>query len=149
VSTVSGVAIAEVSDVNDPLQQGRVLVTLPPSIAGVEEWARVVSAPVGPSPAGLQLALGDQVLVAFEEVMQQGPSYRKDMEWRQSCAGIRGSASGTSADRRCFAFYFRRLRDYSRLRCDRRSAEANGHMACLHGMLAESHDIAEAAHRCD
>jgi hypothetical protein len=46
---------------------GRVQVRLSPPAGGAREWARVVSAPVGPTQTGLQLGVSDQVLVAFEE----------------------------------------------------------------------------------
>jgi Type VI secretion system/phage-baseplate injector OB domain len=67
VSTISAVAIAVVSEVKDPMDLGRVQVRLSSSAGGAREWARVVSPPVGPTRTGLQLGVGDQVLVVFEQ----------------------------------------------------------------------------------
>ncbi|MEG9437135.1 hypothetical protein JAO29_13330 [Edaphobacter sp. HDX4] len=63
MSTISGVAVATISDLADPLAQGRVLIRLSgPMATGTQEWAQVVSA-VGPDG---QLQVNDKVLVAFE-----------------------------------------------------------------------------------
>lgn len=61
---ISGVATAVVTEVNDPIGQGRVRVHL--SGGGEQEWARLISSPVGPTQAALQVGVGDEVLVAFE-----------------------------------------------------------------------------------
>jgi hypothetical protein len=63
VSAISGVAVATISNVTDPLAKGRVLISLPGQTArGTQEWAQVVSA-IG---ASSQLEVNDEVLVAFE-----------------------------------------------------------------------------------
>jgi hypothetical protein len=63
VSNISGVAVATISDIADPLAKGRVLIRLAsPTPRGTQEWAQVVSA-VAP---GGQLKVNDNVLVAFE-----------------------------------------------------------------------------------
>ena len=70
MKAIAGVDKAVVTNVNDPLLRGRVQVQLP--YAGVpEEWAQVVITPA----SGIQprFAVGDQVLVAFEEGNVQLP----------------------------------------------------------------------------
>lgn len=64
---MSVVSVAVVSDVKDPLDLGRAQVRLSVQAGGAQEWARVVSSPVGPAQARLQLEVGDEVLVVFEE----------------------------------------------------------------------------------
>jgi hypothetical protein len=63
---INGVATAVVSEVKDPASRGRVQIHLSAHAGGAKEWARVVSPPVGRTRAGLQLGIGDEVLVAFE-----------------------------------------------------------------------------------
>lgn len=63
MSAISGVAVATISDIGDPLAKGRVLIRLSNQTSrGTQEWAQVVSG-VGP---GRQLKVNDEVLVAFE-----------------------------------------------------------------------------------
>jgi hypothetical protein len=63
----STVSVAVVSDVKDPMDLGRVQVRLSAQAGGALKWARVVSAPVGPTRTALQVDIGDEVLVAFEQ----------------------------------------------------------------------------------
>jgi hypothetical protein len=63
---INGVATAVVSEVKDPANRGRVQIHLSAHAGGAREWARVVSPPVGRTRTGLQLGIGDEVLVAFE-----------------------------------------------------------------------------------
>lgn len=67
MSMISAVSVAVVSEVKDPMDLGRVQVRLSAQAGGSREWARVVSAPVGPTQSLLQLDIGDEVLVAFEQ----------------------------------------------------------------------------------
>ena len=67
MSTTSAVSVAVVSDVKDPMDLGRIQVRLSAQAGGALEWARVVSAPVGPTRTALQVDIGDEVLVAFEQ----------------------------------------------------------------------------------
>jgi len=62
VSAISGVAVATISDVADPLSKGRVLIRLSNAASRGSEWAPVVSA----VSSGTQLEVDDEVLVAFE-----------------------------------------------------------------------------------
>ncbi len=64
----SGVALAQVTDINDPLGQGRVKLSFPQLSADyVSGWARTVMAGAGKDRGALILPeVGDEVLVAFE-----------------------------------------------------------------------------------
>jgi phage protein D len=64
-----GVVIAQVSDVNDPQQQGRVQLTYPwLSDDLVSDWARTVQPGAGKHRGAMILPeVGDEVLVAFEQ----------------------------------------------------------------------------------
>jgi hypothetical protein len=64
---INGVATAIVSEVKDPIDRGWVRVRLSAHAGGAQEWARVVSAPGGRARSGLQLNVGDEVLVTFEQ----------------------------------------------------------------------------------
>lgn len=80
MSVISGVAVATISNVADPLAKGRVLINLPGQAArGTQEWAQVVSA-IGP---GSQLKVNDEVLVAFENGDPARP-YVIGMLWQGS-----------------------------------------------------------------
>jgi uncharacterized protein involved in type VI secretion and phage assembly len=50
----------------DPANLGRVQIHLSARAGGAKEWARVVSALIGRTPTAIQLGIGDEVLVAFE-----------------------------------------------------------------------------------
>ena len=63
---VNGVATAVVSEVKDPANLGRVQIHLSARAGGAKEWARVVSPLIGRTPTAIQLGIGDEVLVAFE-----------------------------------------------------------------------------------
>ena len=67
--TVTGVAIAQVSDARDPQHQGRVKLTFPwLSDDYVSDWARTVHAGAGKDRGCYVLPeVGDEVLVAFEQ----------------------------------------------------------------------------------
>ena len=67
MSLISTVSVALVSEVKDPMDLGRVQVRLSAQAGGSREWARVVSSPVGPTRSLLQLDIGDEVLVVFEQ----------------------------------------------------------------------------------
>ncbi|WP_199522519.1 VgrG-related protein [Geodermatophilus marinus] len=64
-----GVVIAQVSDVNDPLEQGRVQLTYPwLSDDHVSDWARTVQPGAGKDRGAMVVPeVGDEVLVAFEQ----------------------------------------------------------------------------------
>jgi phage protein D/phage baseplate assembly protein gpV len=68
-SPAPGVVIAQVSDVNDPQSQGRVLLTFPwLSDDYVSDWARTVQAGAGKDRGAMVVPeVGDEVLVAFEQ----------------------------------------------------------------------------------
>lgn len=70
-----GVVIAQVTDANDPAQQGRVKLTFPwLSDDYVSDWARTVQAGAGKARGALVLPeVGDEVLVAFEQGDPQRP----------------------------------------------------------------------------
>jgi uncharacterized protein involved in type VI secretion and phage assembly len=61
---INGVATAVVSEVKDPENLGRVQIDLS-AHGGAKEWARVVS-PLTGRNVTIQFAIGDEVLVAFE-----------------------------------------------------------------------------------
>jgi hypothetical protein len=63
---INGVATAVVSEVKDPANLGRVQIHLSPPAGGAKEWARVVSPLIGRTLTTIQLGIGDEVLVAFE-----------------------------------------------------------------------------------
>lgn len=80
MSAISGVAVATIADIADPLAKGRVLIRLSSQTArGTQEWAQVVSA-VSP---GRQLKMNDEVLVAFENGDAARP-YVIGMLWQGS-----------------------------------------------------------------
>jgi hypothetical protein len=81
MSAMSGVAVATISDVADPLAKGRVLIRLSSETTRGQEWAPVVSA-VGP---GGQLEVDDEVLVAFENGDPARP-YVIGMLWQGGAA---------------------------------------------------------------
>ena len=64
---LNGVATAVVSEVKDPADLGRVQIHLPDHAGGAKEWARVVSPLIGRALTAIPLAIGDEVLVAFEK----------------------------------------------------------------------------------
>ena len=64
---LNGVATAVVSEVKDPADLGRVQIHLPDDAGGAKEWARVVSTPIGRALTAIPLAIGDEVVVAFEK----------------------------------------------------------------------------------
>lgn len=68
-SGTSGVVIGQVSDVNDPQQQGRVQLTFPwLSDDLVSDWARTVQPGAGKDRGAMVVPeVGDEVLVAFEQ----------------------------------------------------------------------------------
>jgi hypothetical protein len=69
----SAASVAVISDVKDPMDLGRVQVRLSAQAGGALEWARVVSAPVGPTRTALQLDIGDEVLVVFDQANVRQP----------------------------------------------------------------------------
>lgn len=79
MSTISGVAVAKISDITDPLSKGRVQINLPNQTSRSTLWAPVVSA-IGP---GGQMEVGDEVLVAFENGDLARP-YVLGMLWQSS-----------------------------------------------------------------
>jgi hypothetical protein len=79
MGATSGVAVATISDVADPLAKGRVLIRLSSATPRGTEWAPVVSA-IGPS---MQLKTNDEVLVAFENGDPARP-YVIGMLWQGS-----------------------------------------------------------------
>ena len=62
----SGVKIAAVAEIKDPLGKGRVQIRFPAMASQTQEWARVVTSLSGATTIGPQLEVGDQVLLAFE-----------------------------------------------------------------------------------
>ncbi len=82
MSAITGVAVATIADVADPLAKGRVLIRLSNQTSrGTQEWAQVVSA-VSP---GRGLKLNDEVLVAFENGDAARP-YVIGMLWQGGAA---------------------------------------------------------------
>ena len=73
--TAGGVVIAQVSDANDPSNQGRVKLTFPwLSDDYVSDWARTVQPGAGKDRGAMVLPeVGDEVLVAFEQGDPQRP----------------------------------------------------------------------------
>ena len=73
--TAGGVVIAQVSDANDPSDQGRVKLTFPwLSDDYVSDWARTVQPGAGKDRGAMVLPeVGDEVLVAFEQGDPQRP----------------------------------------------------------------------------
>jgi phage protein D len=71
----AGVVIAQVSDANDPSNQGRVKLTFPwLSDDYVSDWARTVQPGAGKDRGGMVVPeVGDEVLVAFEQQDPQRP----------------------------------------------------------------------------
>jgi phage protein D len=71
----AGVVIAQVSDANDPSNQGRVKLTFPwLSDDYVSDWARTVQPGAGKDRGAMVLPeVGDEVLVAFEQQDPQRP----------------------------------------------------------------------------
>jgi phage protein D/phage baseplate assembly protein gpV len=71
----AGVVVAQVSDVNDPSNQGRVKLTFPwLSDDYVSDWARTVQPGAGKDRGAMVLPeVGDEVLVAFEQQDPQRP----------------------------------------------------------------------------
>jgi hypothetical protein len=67
VLPIVGVKVAKVVQVLDPLAEGRVQVSFFLGTANVQEWARTVHSLVDSKTAGTNLAIGDQVLLAFED----------------------------------------------------------------------------------
>lgn len=63
---LNGVATAVVSEINDPAELGRVQIHLPDHAGGAKEWARVVGPLIGRALTAIPLAVGDEVVVAFE-----------------------------------------------------------------------------------
>lgn len=74
-STAAGVAVAVVSDANDPTHQGRVKLTFPwLSDDYVSDWARTVQLGAGKDRGAMVIPeVGDEVLVAFEQQDPQRP----------------------------------------------------------------------------
>lgn len=67
MSTDNGVLIGVVSDLNDPLELGRIKVTLAAKDAVMSNWAHVVSPMAGPNRGALfRPEIGDTVLLAAE-----------------------------------------------------------------------------------
>jgi len=71
----AGVVIAQVSDANDPANQGRVKLTFPwLSDEYVSDWARTVQPGAGKNRGAMVIPeVGDEVLVAFEQRDPQRP----------------------------------------------------------------------------
>jgi phage protein D len=74
-SAAAGVAVAVVSDANDPTHQGRVKLTFPwLSDDYVSDWARTVQPGAGKDRGAMVVPeVGDEVLVAFEQQDPQRP----------------------------------------------------------------------------
>jgi hypothetical protein len=63
---INGITTAVVAQVKDPANLGRVQIHLSANAGGAKEWARVVSPLIGRNLTAVQLGIGDEVLVAFE-----------------------------------------------------------------------------------